>query len=144
MAAEFKALLGDVLVGQSGDVSVESLAENDLIGLYFSAHWCPPCRGFTPELADCYKKVKESGKKLEIVFISSDRDEESFKEYFGSMPWTALGFDKRDVKEQLAAKYEIRGIPTLVLLDNAGNTVTMDGRGAVASDPNGGALPWKN
>jgi len=24
---------------------------------YFSAHWCGPCRGFTPKLAKFYKKV---------------------------------------------------------------------------------------
>ena len=47
--------------------------------LYFSAHWCPPCRAFTPQLAGTYAKLKEAGREFELVFISSDRDEEGFK-----------------------------------------------------------------
>ena len=44
-----------------------------MVGLYFSAHWCPPCRGFTPRLAKEYERMKGEGKKIEIVFISSDK-----------------------------------------------------------------------
>ena len=47
--------------------------------LYFSAHWCPPCRGFTPELAKTYAKLKADGKDFELVFVSSDRSEDGFK-----------------------------------------------------------------
>jgi thiol-disulfide isomerase/thioredoxin len=71
-------------------------------GLYFSAHWCPPCRGFTPVLKKLYEtKSDEDGKKLQIVFISSDRDENSFNEYFGEMPWIALKYNDRDGKVYL-------------------------------------------
>ena len=67
-------------------------------GLYFSAHWCPPCRGFTPELATFYNTATGQGDKFEIIFVSCDRDEPSFKDYFGSMPWAALKFEHSDIK----------------------------------------------
>lgn len=39
-------LLGDEVVRNNGDkVSVSSLSgEGKVVGIYFSAHWCPPCR----------------------------------------------------------------------------------------------------
>ena len=77
-----KDLFGDRLIGKSGDVATDDL-KGKTVGIYFSAHWCPPCRGFTPQLAEQYKKLKAKGKDFEIVFASSDRDEASFKEYFG-------------------------------------------------------------
>ena len=47
--------------------------------IYFSAHWCGPCRGFTPQLAKTYEALKAAGKNMELVFVSSDRGEEDFK-----------------------------------------------------------------
>ena len=35
---------------------------------------------------------------LEIIFVSSDRDEEGFEEYFGEMPWLALPYDSKTKK----------------------------------------------
>lgn len=72
--------------------------DNSIPGLYFSAHWCPPCRGFTPVLAQLYTKLKENNQSIEMIFVSSDRDENSFKEYFNEMPWHALPFSERDLK----------------------------------------------
>ena len=58
------------------------------------------CRAFTPQLAEWYKKFKEgpNGDKFDIVFVSSDRDDKSWKEYFAEMPWKALDFADRDKK----------------------------------------------
>ena len=44
-----------------------ALADKQVVGLYFSAHWCPPCRGFTPKLAEVYTAIKGTGKSLEIL-----------------------------------------------------------------------------
>jgi nucleoredoxin len=42
--------------------------------LYFSAHWCGPCKSFTPTFAKEYEKLKSDGKNVEVVFVSSDKD----------------------------------------------------------------------
>ena len=51
---------------------------------------CPPCKAFTPLLVKTYKKLQAAGKRLEIVFVSSDRDMGQFKSYFATMPWLAI------------------------------------------------------
>lgn len=45
-------------------------------------------------LAELYSHLKEEFPThgLEIVFVSSDRDEDGFQQYFGSMPWMAVPF----------------------------------------------------
>jgi len=140
----FTSLLGEKLQSANGEVSTaEALAGKKAVGLYFSAHWCPPCRQFTPMLGGWYTKDLKA-KGLEVVFVSSDRDEESFKEYFGEQPWLALPFAERKVKAALSKKYKVQGIPSFVILDGeTGETITTDGRDAVSEDPSGASFPWK-
>jgi len=136
-------LLGEKLVTDAGEVSTtEALQSAKAVALYFSAHWCPPCKGFTPKLAEWYTKSLKS-KGLEIVFVSSDKDEAAFKEYFGEMPWKALPYSDRARKEELSKKYKVQGIPTVVILDGEGNVITKDGRAAISNDPEGEEFPWK-
>jgi len=138
----WEVMVGDVVDSAGNATSCESLKELDAIGIYFSAHWCPPCRGFTPKLAESYKKMQAAGKNWEIVFASSDRSESDFKEYFGEMPWKALPHgDER--KDELDSMFEVGGIPTLVVIDaKTGNVITKSGRAMVDSDPEGAEFPW--
>jgi len=111
--------------------------------LYFSAHWCPPCRSFTPQLASFYVKDFKS-KGMEVIFVSSDKDENSFNGYLNDMPWYALPFADRERKNKLSAKFKVQGIPSLVILDPTnGELITANGRAAVMGDPTGKSLPWK-
>jgi nucleoredoxin len=138
-------LLGNSFINNKGETfTLDSLRANTALGLYFSAHWCPPCRGFTPKLAASYLKMNADGKKFEIIFLSSDKDEASFQEYFNSMPWKALPFSNREAKANLSRQFGVQGIPTLVILDpNTGNLITQDGRAEVEEDPEGLKFPWK-
>jgi len=140
----FTTLFGDKLL--QGDKEVETtaaLAGKKTVGIYFSAHWCPPCRGFTPVLAKNYTDHYKA-KGMEIVFVSSDKDAEQFKDYYGTMPWLSLPFELRDLKAKLSKKFKVQGIPTFVVLDGeTGETITTDGREAVSDDPTGKDLPWK-
>jgi len=139
------ALFGDTLATSDGSTvsTSDALSGKKAVGIYFSAHWCPPCRGFTPKLAEWYTtSLKALG--MEIVFVSSDRDEASFKSYHGEQPWLAVPYDRRDLKDSLSKKYKVSGIPTFVILDGAtGDVITKDGRGAVSEDPTGKDFPWK-
>ena len=65
-----------------------------------------------------------------------------FGSYYKEMPWLALPFAARDKKNALSTKFGVRGIPTLVIIDAEGNTITKDGREAISGDPTGAKFPW--
>ncbi|MCH89214.1 putative nucleoredoxin 1-like, partial [Trifolium medium] len=118
----------DFVIKNDGEKIPVSKLTGKTILLYFSAHWCPPCRAFLPKLTDAYHKIKaQDNDALEVVFISSDRDQNSFEEFFAGMPWLALPFgDSR--KEFLSRKFKVAGIPMLVAIGPSGQTVTKEAR----------------
>ena len=65
-------LLPQELKSKEGIAALSEVTEAPLIGIYFSAHWCPPCRGFTPILSEFYKVANQEKKQIEIVFVSCD------------------------------------------------------------------------
>jgi len=119
---------------------IENLANSDIVGIYFSAHWCPPCRMFTPELAKVYNDCKAQGKKFEVIFISADKDNNAYAEYFKEQPWLALPYKERDLMEAVQQAYDITGYPTLVLLDSTGKVLDKNGRSKVQGGAE--AFPW--
>ena len=46
--------------------------------------------------------------------------------------------------QKLSDKYKVKGIPTLVLLDEDGNIITTDGRNKIPADRAGIGFPWRN
>ncbi|KAK2977507.1 hypothetical protein RJ640_016135 [Escallonia rubra] len=117
----------DFVLGNDGaKIPVSDLVGKNIL-LYFSAHWCPPCRAFMPKLIEVYQNIKARDDAFEVIFISSDRDQTSFNDYFSGMPWLALPFgDKR--KESLGRLFKVRGIPMLVAIGPTGKTVTTEAR----------------
>ncbi|WP_372845294.1 thioredoxin-like domain-containing protein [Pontiella sp.] len=137
-------LFGDELRDADKEkVSTDALA-GKTIGIYFSAHWCPPCRAFTPELVKFHNKLTQDGKPFEIVFVSSDREKAAMYEYMEEMemPWLALPFGD-DHKGNLAKKYNVSGIPKLVIIDEDGKLITENGRGDVTQKGADAFDDWK-
>uniref|UniRef100_A0A0D9W974 protein-disulfide reductase n=1 Tax=Leersia perrieri TaxID=77586 RepID=A0A0D9W974_9ORYZ len=83
--------------------------------LFFSAHWCRPCRKFTPKLLQIYSKLRNTGKNIEIIFVSLDRDEISFLDHFKGIPWLTLPFDT-GLRQKLCMQFDIEHIPALIPL----------------------------
>lgn len=119
----------------------------NIISLYYSifSSRCPPCRGFTPVLINFYNKHAKD-KNFEIIFISSDRDEDAFNEYYNEMPWLTLEYQDRKKKDELGKKFHVTGIPTFILLDgDSGNIVCKNARGKIqGEDADGENFPWKS
>ncbi|XP_053987533.1 nucleoredoxin-like isoform X1 [Hylaeus volcanicus] len=111
-------------------------------GVYFSAHWCPPCKAFTPQLVDTYQRIRERGHDFEVIFVSSDRSEESYNVYIESMPWLRIPFSQEERRRKLARALDVQAIPTLVILDPRDNIITLDGRAELIEDPEGLNFPW--
>eukprot|EP00457_Paulinella_chromatophora_P006115 gb/GEZN01006133.1/.p1 GENE.gb/GEZN01006133.1/~~gb/GEZN01006133.1/.p1 ORF type:complete len:423 (-),score=83.85 gb/GEZN01006133.1/:409-1677(-) len=140
------AQLGSTLRKPDGSTiqTADALAGKEVLGLYFSAHWCPPCKGFTPVLGKKYKALLEAKKKIEIVFVSSDKDEDAFNDYHKVMPFLALPYDNREAKNKLSRMFKVQGIPTLVFIDaQSGNLLTLDGREAISEDDFIKAFPYR-
>jgi nucleoredoxin len=137
----FEELFGSDLVHGKEALKTSTL-NGKFVMIYFSAHWCGPCRAFTPSLIEFYNKLKAKRQDFELVFVSSDRDQAAFDEYYGSMPWVALPYANRDKKNELSQQFKVRGIPTLVVLDPQGKLVTANGRSEVMNDPEGTSFPW--
>merc|ERR1719189_2563325 len=85
-AAWAATMLGPQLVTKGGlKPTAEALGDAPVVLLYFSAHWCPPCKQFTPMLAQAYNR--QQGLACQVVFVSSDRDQGSWQSYYNEMPW---------------------------------------------------------
>lgn len=117
---------GDELV----DYDFASETEPEFYAYYYSAHWCGPCRRFTPKLVEFYKEAKAAGHdNFEIVFVSSDTSGSMMEQYMkeDDMPWPAVKFGKRD--HRLVAQYKGSGIPCLVVTDRHGRMMAHSYRG---------------
>ncbi|KAK3420197.1 hypothetical protein EUGRSUZ_G01004 [Eucalyptus grandis] len=109
----------DFVIGKDGT----KIPVSDLVGktvlLYFSAHWCPPCRAFLPVLTEAYEKIKATDDAFEVIFICSDKDQTAFDDYFAPMPWLALPFGV-ERKNFLSHEFKVKGIPILVAIGPTG------------------------
>ena len=129
----------EILDSAGNKVSRDELA-GKMVGFYFSAHWCPPCRGFTPNLV----KFRDSNnEEFEVVFVSSDKSPEAQMGYMKEtgMKWYTLPHRSSDANA-LSQKFGIRGIPALIIVSPDGKTITKEGRRDVSSNPGGAIENW--
>jgi thiol-disulfide isomerase/thioredoxin len=59
LSLQLEDLFQGPLLDSNGKEVDKSVLAGKTIGIYFSAHWCPPCRGFTPKLVEFRGLEKE-------------------------------------------------------------------------------------
>ena len=127
--ASLEELVGPELINADGEKVATSSLAGKVVGLYFSASWCGPCRAFTPGLVKLRDRKDD---EFEVVFVSSDRSAEDQTAYMKDydMEWPAIPFDS-EKRRALGQQFGISGIPSLVIVDDQGNLITKDGRSAM-------------
>ena len=109
------------------DPACESLAADSIKLMYFGGMWCPYCPPFTKRLKIFFDIVREAfGQKIvEVIFVSSDEDENEMLEYYGGHhgDWFALPYKERTLDERLSQKFGVQGIPSLHVIGNDGEEV---------------------
>ena len=123
-SSAFEKSFGGKLVALNGHkLNRGQLPKNvEYYAFYFSAHWCPPCRKFTPKLVDFYDKNKSDEQNFEIIFVSADRSAKDMLEY---MRWGKMGFPALNYGEKVPSVYALPGnsIPCLVVTDATGKVL---------------------
>jgi len=129
---ELARSLGLRLSDKAGRSVPASELDGKVVALYFSAHWCPPCKGFTPALKKFYEEIQGQGGAFEIIFVSSDRSAQEGQDYFNNDHgnWLMLDVSQKDA---VSGNFEIKGIPTLIVIDPTGKAVVPDARSQVGS-----------
>uniref|UniRef100_A0A646QC98 Nucleoredoxin n=1 Tax=Hemiscolopendra marginata TaxID=943146 RepID=A0A646QC98_9MYRI len=114
----------------------EAVKDVQMVAYYFGAKWCSDCEKFTLLLKDFYNKMKSDQESFEVIYISSDKTEEEMtkfvKESHGD--WLVFYLDESDDESKefeaawaLRDMFGVRGVPTLIVVNNKTQFSTMDG-----------------
>jgi len=125
-------------------VNTATALKGKMVAVYFSASWCGPCRGFTPQLVKFYKKAAKKN-NIEIVFVSSDKNSDAMKNYMkeDSMPWLAVPFNSIERKTLQKIK-RVGGIPNLTVFDANGKLISVNARWDVVLLGEKAIQAWKS
>lgn len=130
--------------------SAEDVLSDKVVVLYFSAHWCPPCKRFTPLLRTIYEKLRAkqalpAGLNMddfEFVYCSMDNYNAEYRSYTSNMPWWCLPHQS-PVVNKLRNFYKAEGIPYLCVVDKDGDLLCGDAVNEAMEDTAGERFPWR-
>jgi peroxiredoxin len=98
-------------------ITLEDL-RGKVVVLDFWGTWCPPCVESVPELRNLHKRYAKEGVPFVLIGISSDSDEEEWKEFTekNKMIWPQY----RDKDRRIQSAFGVRSFPTYILIDHEG------------------------
>jgi peroxiredoxin len=105
------------------DLSGTSISLPDFLGqrgalLVFTTTWCPHCITSIPDLKRIHNNLKDKGFYIVAIYIKEPNSRVAeFRDKY-ELPYRIL----LDSDGAVAAVYDIRGVPTFILIDGDGNT----------------------
>ncbi len=99
----------------------------NVVLLNFFATWCPPCRDEMPTLEALYQEYKQ--RNFVVLGVAGDTEGKKIVEPF--VQDFHVNFPiVLDPQHKVSTQYQVRGIPTIYLLDQHGNIAGMTVGGA--------------
>jgi cytochrome c biogenesis protein CcmG, thiol:disulfide interchange protein DsbE len=110
------------------EVNLGSLRNRPVL-LVFATTWCPYCKEEIPRIKEIQRQGRQ--KKLEVLNIYVNETESKVADFAAryALPYPVL----LDKDGKVAEQYQVRGVPTLVLLDGQGKIVCYQCRDLEAS-----------
>ena len=116
----YEEILGETLLSKDGFLpTTDTLNDRRYVALYFAAAWCPNCALFNPKLEKFYNWINKDIKEFEVILVSGDDDEQSFRDYYETQPWLSIKWDK-EILQDIFVHYDATSMPLLVLIDRKG------------------------
>lgn len=143
-AVSLSELFGTQIFSANGaPVGLAALESAQVIGIYFASAGCPACQAFNPVLAETYADLKAEERPFEVVLVTSAISLAAMFDYMdeGNMEWLAISplSGKANV---LANRFNVRWVPTLILIDSDGMLLSESGREQVAQLGAGAWSVW--
>ncbi|XP_078387297.1 nucleoredoxin-like protein 1 [Cetorhinus maximus] len=118
---------------------LENKLRNKLVLLYFGSRECPKCQEFAPVLQEFSNRLMdefyvERAAQLVCVYVSQDQTEEKEQQCLKRLhrKWLYLPFRDK-YKRELQKKYNIKVIPSIVVLKPNGDLITRNGAAEIST-----------
>ena len=137
-------LFGTQLYRADGSqVGVSVLQNTPIIGIYFASPTCPACIAFSPVLVEAYNDLETEGRSFEVVLAVHGISDPSLFDFMtdAGMPWLAVS-SQSGRPNTLAQRYGVQWVPTLIIIDSSGKTLSLNGREEVTQNGSGAYDGW--